>query len=595
MGIRFFADMHIHPQGRSFNYFRNNPERITQIEAGIPKEWSPWVLPPRDGLPKNWKRQSEGKRPGCFSQADFNRLAAGNVRLVFASLYPLESGFVRGKDPTGFGKIMHTLLKPISFIAENNDLRALAQSLQMRYSVDRIRFFQGRTKEVFDYWEETKLEYYFLAARDGIKQTHTFNYFAHECLGTALDENGFPQEQLDEYQFKLDHQYEIIQSKTHLTALLDTQIPGKPIHDNKTIAVVLTIEGGHVFSMNGDNVMLDWEIIKSRLLELKNWGKKQSSQVASSVDLKDVPALKKWIEQANGTNVSHPIFIINLSHHFNNYLAAHARSLPDKLRLIMDQSPGIINGLAVTDVGRKVIELCLGIKRIEVNNKITFEKTNFGKRILIDVKHLNPRARAIYYEEYIVPYNTLFPEDLIPVVATHVGVVGSTYQTLAELKKQEIVSLAEDLVKRNTSRDGFTLWGINMCLEDIKVVCQSRGIIALSIDQRILGNPSGKSSAVDFVRNLLYIITESQRNKFVSEKAGNSIWDCISVASDFDGFIDPIDSCPSVMHYDKLLIDVKALLKEKPEEFFGPYTLDQSMEKVFGLNAYHFVKTHFPE
>lgn len=590
MGIRFFADMHSHPQGRAFNYFRNNPERIAEVEEGVPKEWSPWVLPPRDGAPKNWQRQLDGKRPGCFSQSDFNRLAAGNVRLVFASLYPLEGGFVRGKDSKGFGKIVNTILKPVSLIAENNNLRALAMSLQMRYSVDRIRFFQGKTKEVFDYWEETKLEYYFLAARDGIRQTHTFNYYAQECLSTPLDENGFPQEQLDEYQFKLNHQYEIIQSKTHLTALLDT-----PTNDNKTIAVILTIEGGHVFSMNGDNVMLDWEIIKSRLLELKNWGKKLSERVASSADLKDVTALKKWIAQANGVKTAHPIFIINLSHHFNNYLAAHARSLPDKLRLIMDQSPGMVNGPAVTDVGRKVIELCLGIKRVVVDNKTTFEKTNLGKRILIDVKHLNPRARSVYYDEYIIPYNTLFPEDRIPVLATHVGVVGSTYLTLADLKKQEIVTLAEDLIKRNTSRDGFTLWGINMCLEDIKVVCQSRGIIALSIDQRILGNPSGKSSAVDFVRNLVYIIIESQKNKFVTEKIGDSIWDCISVASDFDGFIDPIDSCPSVMHYDDLLKDVNNLMCSYPEEIFEPYTLDQCMEKLFGLNAYNFVKTHFPE
>ena len=412
MGIRFFADMHSHPQGRAFNYFRNNPECIAQVEPGIPQEWSPWVLPPRDGGPENWKRQWEGKRPGCFSQADFNRLAAGNVRLVFASLYPLEGGFVRGKDSgTGFGKIVNTILKPLSYIAENNNLRALAQSLQMRYSVNRIRFFQGRTKDIFDYWEETKLEYYFLAARDGIKQTHTFHYYANECLDTNLDENGFPQEKMDMYQFKLDHQYEIIQSKTHLTALLDTPTQSAPIHDTKTIAVVLTIEGGHVFSMDGDNALLDWETIQARLLELKNWGKKRSAQAATAADLKDVSALKKWITQANGANVSHPIFVINISHHFNNYLAAHARSLPDKLRLIMDQSSGMADGLAVTDIGRKVIELCLGIKRVVVDNNVTFEKTNFGKRILIDVKHMHPRARAVYYDEYIIPYNTQFPED----------------------------------------------------------------------------------------------------------------------------------------------------------------------------------------
>jgi hypothetical protein len=589
MGIRFFADMHSHPQGRSFNYFRNNPERIGQVESGIPIEWSPWVLPPRDGMPKNWRRQLAGKRPGCFAQSDFNRLAAGNVRLVFASLYPLEGGFVRGKSQTGFGKIAHAVLKPISLLAERNDLRALAMSLQMRYSIDRIRFFQGKTKEIFDYWEETKLEYYFLAARDGIKQTHTFNYFAQECVDTPLDENGFPDQEHEEYQFKLDHQYEIVQSKTHLSRVLDEHG-----YDNKTIAVVLTIEGGHVFSMGRDDTMLDWETIQSRLLELKNWGKRLSGRAASADDLKNVSALKKWIEQAEGVHISHPVFIINLSHHFNNYLAAHARSLPDKLRLLMDQSPGMINGLAVTDIGRNVIELCLGIRRVVTHDSVRFEKTNFGKRILIDVKHMNPRARAVYYDDYIIPYNIQFPEDRIPVIATHVGVVGATYLTLAELKKQEIVSLAEDLVKRNTSREGFTLWGINMCLEDMRIICQSAGIIALSIDQRILGNPSGKSGAADFVRNLKYIIEESKKHRFVSEQADNSVWDCISVASDFDGFIDPIESCPSVMHYDNLLIDVKALVRDYSEEFFKPYTLDQCMEKLFGLNAFNFVKTHFP-
>lgn len=589
MRIRFFADMHSHPQGRAFNYFRNNPELIDQVESGIPKEWSPWVLPPVDGLPENWQRQLNGERPGCFSQADFNRLAAGNVRLVFASLYPLEGGFVQGKTVRGLSRILYALLKPVSLLTGNSNLRALAMSFQMRYSMERIKFFQGRTKEAYDYWEETKLEYYFLAARDGIRQTHTFMYYAQECLSTALDKKDFAEEVYDTHPFKLDHQYEIVQSNNHLTALLDAP------QNTKTIAVVLTIEGGHVFSMDRNNRLHDWETIESRLLELKNWGKKQSDRVASSADLKNVAALRQWIAQANGQKIDHPIFIINLSHHFDNYLAAHARSLPDKLRLIMDQSPGMLQVPAITDVGRKVIELCLGIKRIEADNTITFEQTNFGKRILIDVKHLNPRARAIYYDEYIIPYNLSFPEDRIPVIATHVGVVGPAYETLADLKEQEIVGLAKDLIKRDTSSDGFTVWGINMCVEDIKVICQSGGVIALSLDQRILGNPNGKSNAADFVRNLIYIIKEAQKNKFLTEEINDSIWDCISVASDFDGFIDPIDSCPSVMYYGGLLEDVKSELSPYPEEFFAPYTLDLCIEKLFGLNAYHFVKAHFPQ
>ena len=67
------------------------------------------------------------------------------------------------------------------------------------------------------------------------------------------------------------------------------------------------------------------------------------------------------------------------------------------------------------------------------------------------------------------------------------------------------------------------------------------------------------------------------------------------MASDFDGFIDPIDCCPSVMHYDNLLMDVKALVNKYAADFFEPYNIDECMEKLFGMNAYHFVKTHFPE
>jgi hypothetical protein len=585
MSQTFYADMHCHPQGRAFNYFRNNPEKLEVLPNEFPVEWSPWVLPSRDCKLKNWSKQIQGKRPGSFSQADFNRLAAGNVRLVFASLYPLETGFVKKESKTLFGKLIKGMTEPLSILLEALDARGLAQSLQMRYPVDRIKFFQGKSNATYDYWEETKLEYYFLAARDGVHQSHAFTYYSRECHNDTITEEDIIAERIPSTIFPLDHSYEIVQSKTHLETLL---------RNEKKIAVVLTVEGGHVFSVTRDNKPESWSVVQSRLRELKHWGRKRTDQ-ATSADLKNPEALRHWMNNGTGAFISNPIFILNLSHHFNNYLAAHARSLPDKLRLIMDQSKGIDVNHPLSDIGRKVIESCLNIRTVNSNGVTTFENVVDGNRILIDVKHMNPASRKVYYNEFIIPYNKQNPDKHIPVIATHIGVVGHKYPTLDSLKSQELISFVGDLFKRNSSKEGFTVWGINMCLEDIEVICKSSGMIALSIDQRILGNATGKSHAEDFVRNLKFIINEAKKSNYRTEAVGDSVWDVTAIASDFDGFIDPIDCCPSTLCYTQLRQEIVSILKSESLDFFTPYSRDICMDKLFGLNAFEFTQKHFPE
>ncbi len=584
MAQSFYADMHCHPQGRAFNYFRNNPEKLEVVPNEFPKEWSPWVLPSRDCNLKNWSKQIQGKRPGSFSQSDFNRLAAGNVRLVFASLYPLETGFVKKESKTLFGKLLKGATEPLSVLLEACNMRGLAQSLQMRYPVDRMKFFQGKTMDVYDYWEETKLEYYFLAARDGIQQTHAFTYYSDECHKDFEIDEDTDEEIIPKSIIQLNHSYEIVQSKTHLETVLMQQ--------NK-IAVVLTIEGGHVFGVNKDNKPESWTVIDARLRELKHWGRKRTAD-ATSKDLKNPDALRHWMNNAYGDFISNPIFILNLSHHFNNYLAAHARSLPDKLRVIMDQSKGIDLKNPISEIGRKVIESCLNIRKVTTNGVSTFEDVDDGNRLLIDVKHMNPASRKVYYNEYILPYNKQNPDKLIPVVATHIGVVGHTYLTLDSLKCQELTSFMGDLFKRDSSKEGFTVWGINMCMEDIEVICTSKGVIALSIDQRILGNATGKSHARDFIRNLKYIVKESKQANFMTEAIGDSVWDLVAVASDFDGFIDPIDCCPSAMCYAQLRKEIVSLFKSESVDFFAPYSSEVCLNKLFGENAFEFTRKHFP-
>lgn len=590
----YIADLHCHPQGRSFNFYRNNPEYLQEVPLEFKDlGWQPWVLPPRDQKGRNWFKQLDGKRPGSFAQSDFNRLSIGNVRLVYCSLYPLEKGFVIGKkSKTAVGKIIHTILKPLSEISSNSFLRTIFQSMQMKYPKDRILFFQGNKNDSsnlpYDYWEEFLLEYYFLATQDGVNQTHNFRYYVKDKMPLELniDNEIAYMNDYDEVEYKMNHRYVIAQSNKHLTHMLDdTQSL------SNQIVVVLTIEGGHVFSNVGTNTVATWDDIESRLMLLKNWGIANATPPTKD-DLKDVASLKKWANQNNSVVKKHPIFLLNLSHHFNNHLAAHARSIPDKLRLLMDQSEGIKMG--VSDIGRKSIELCLNMERVvDSNGNVTFKQTSFGNRILLDVKHLNPSARKILYYEYILPYNKQYPNDTIPIVATHVAFVGDNYLDLDALNDEEIRSIAVDLFKPN-SRNGFTIWGINLCLEDIKAIAQSKGVIAMAIDQRILGNATGKSDTRDFMRNLKYVVSKAKENHYMTEEKGDSIWDLLSIASDFDGFIDPIDSCPSAMHYEEWLETLKALFYTEPLHFFMPYTKDECLKKLAWQNAVEFTKKHFP-
>jgi microsomal dipeptidase-like Zn-dependent dipeptidase len=587
------ADLHCHPQGRPFNFYRNNPSYLNEVPMEFKDMgWQPWVLPPRDHKGKNWFKQLDGKRPGSFAQSDFNRLAIGNVRLVFCSLYPLETGFVKGKTSKGFfGKIVNTLLKPISDVAANSFIRTLFQSLQMKYPKDRILFFQGKQKDgfnkSFDYWDELLYEYYFIATQDGVQQTHDFRFYKKDTLPLEIniDDEVAYMNHYEEEVFKMNHQYVIAQSNQHLRSLLLDE------HQLKnTIVAVLTIEGGHVLSKEGTEQVATWEVIHTRLLQLKNWGL-QPKGIPLKEDLKSMDTIKNWATDANAIRKNHPIFILNLSHHFNNFLAAHARSIPDKLRLLMDQSEGMKIG--VSSLGRKVIECCLNIERVQKNGAVSFSQTAEGHRILLDVKHLNPAARKILYYEYILPYNQQYPNDAIPIVATHVAFVGDNYLTLDALDEEEISSIAVDLFKPN-ARNGYTIWGINLCKEDIQAICKSKGMIALAIDQRILGNATGKSDSRDFIRNLKYVVQTAKLNHFCTEQIGDSIWDLLSIASDFDGFIDPIDTCPSAMHYNQWLDTLTSLFDSEPLSFFMPYNKEQCLQKLAWQNAVDFTVKYFP-
>lgn len=170
----------------------------------------------------------------------------------------------------------------------------------------------------------------------------------------------------------------------------------------------------------------------------------------------------------------HTPFAIALAGNFHNTLCGQARSLPEISKLIYDQRSGKDLGFLKEAAGDIIREL-LGLD--------TDMTRNGSKRILIDVRHLSPAARKLYYQTIITRYNELPAnrDHKIPIIATHVGFSG--IDSLDELAS----NASEGKEKDQFRSKGFLAWGYNLCDEDVIAIFNSRGLINIANDKRILG------------------------------------------------------------------------------------------------------------
>lgn len=247
-----------------------------------------------------------------FSQSDFSTMARANAKIILLSLYPFEKGF---------------FINPIL----PAQLTAFLADFGIEIGYRRIRHLQKHT----DYFNDL----------------------------------------LNEYQFVLTSgKQKVIDGKTQgwqLTA--NWQDVEKVAMLENTIAVIITIEGAHVFNSGlGDfGVQLDEKEI-----------------------LLNIEKVKKW-EYA-------PLFI-GLGHNFNNDLCGHARSL-QRLGKLVNQNKNLETGLS--DLGIKVIHALL-------------DNSN-GRSIYIDLKHMSPLSR----QEYIELLKTDYCHRQIPLLVSHGAVTG---------------------------------------------------------------------------------------------------------------------------------------------------------------------------
>ncbi|MEO9872777.1 amidohydrolase family protein [Ekhidna sp.] len=535
--MKKYADLHCHPHSRAFHWMRHTKYERKQ------KKYHPWNI-----VLSNFKKQEKGKRAFSYSQCDPVKLWNGETKLVFASLYPFEKGFYKGgqMEQSKVIRILDILstsglgfLNPIKWAqlvlafftgapTVLKLLRTFLQSLLMRMPIRRIKFFVSPS---YDYYEELIRERDFLINYSDQKtKNNIFIPGLRRLIKSASKlKKKYPESLNAEGKYVLCKNYSEV----------------KDTLDKNEIAMVLTIEGMHAL---GTDTNLNK--VEERIHELKKW--------------------------------DNPVFFITFAHHFNNFLAGHAHSMPDALKIVSDQVDGMNEG--VQPEGEKAIKLLLSL------DSDLQRDSSLGHRILLDLKHTAAKSRKWYYDEIVSP--CIDKGDVIPVILSHVGYSG--WHTLKESIDNANHENDKDL------KDGFYPWNINACGEDIQWVAKTEGLIGICFDQRILGDKKDKKNSIDLIwKNLKAMVDEIIESTDLTKDQKQKCWSYFTIGTDFEGYIDPTQDYSNSLLFDDFENDLLDKMNELKVLDGATYHLhsDTDVEAaVRGIcfeNAHQFLKRNF--
>ncbi|MCK5105826.1 MAG: hypothetical protein KAR17_23550 [Cyclobacteriaceae bacterium] len=534
-----YSDLHCHPSMIPFNHGRNS-----NYDGG--PDFHIYNIP-RKSLKILKKQKKKGFKQflASFPQSDMGTLSRADVRLVFASLYPPETGFFMGNDRKGInakvvrsavgllskskflGRLAGILLFPLNLILartlnQEGWVRDTVQKLLMKFHKKRIDFIQGQIPD---------------------HNGKYYNYFDELQMEAQMYQNSINKAPPG------IRKYSIITHGNELNSVID---------EEDRIAVVLSIEGMGMLAQERD---LDNEQTKLK-----------------PVSLSELIHRIHWLKENH-------FFFVTFSHHFNNNLTGHAKSLPQIMQEITDQEPGMNS--PINSNGIAAFKELLSLKDDYSND------TAKGRRVLIDVKHMSALSRQQYYE--IIDKNHRNENEWIPVIASHCGYANR--KSLGDL----IFQGEQDLEKDDSFEDNCYTWGINLCDEDIAMVVKTDGLIGLSFDQRIMGLSPRKK--IDSKKQWAWLIT--QNILAFAEASGRTfpsnpgkIWDCMTIGTDFDGFIDPVNTFATAEYFDEysnLLLEVlKGFTEQNRSKYYmTKYDPEELVHKFCIDNAYQFVKKNF--
>jgi microsomal dipeptidase-like Zn-dependent dipeptidase len=264
---------------------------------------------------------------------------------------------------------------------------------------------------------------------------------------------------------------------------------------------------------------------------------------------------------------------VTISHHFFNNLCGHAESLAPIIRGMVDQSEGINTGF--TSLGKKVLHRLL-------------ENTN-GQRIFVDVKHMSVQSRLEYYELLDAK---AFGDENIPIVVSHGAANG-----LISRKNPSMAS--PETATKLQSAD------INFYDEELMRIARSGGIFGLQLDERRIASEHTLKQTKHSVQRhkIMHYRSELLWNqvKHISELLDRHdlfAWDMISLGTDFDGIIDPLNSFWTAEQLpflaDFLERHVHNYVATKPyTHSFNNLDADEIVDRIFSANAHAFFKKWF--
>ncbi|MEM8568682.1 MAG: hypothetical protein AAGF85_19655, partial [Bacteroidota bacterium] len=356
--------------------------------------------------------------------------------------------------------------------------------------------------------------------------------------------------------------------------------------DEYKIAVVLTVEGlhalgrGHVdFDGHNPHNVNDQEFML-RLDRLKG------------------------LTNDDGHGWSHTPIVMNITHAFDNSICGHAQALAKLMREKLfkyaeEFGPNTISlNKPLSEFGQKVIKRMLNI-----------DDNPAGKRILPDIKHMSTATRRDYYQ-IIDTHNQANPDDILPVIMSHAAVNGKPLLSESNYNP-------EDQDNEYDQSETFNPWSINLYDDEIIRIHETKGLIGLIMDQRVLAggekikqlkcrldeesydgmNPfEGLTKDEAWFKlvfdQILHIVNVVKNSNTTVDK--KNVWDRICIGSDFDGQIDPINAFKKATDFYDYRDELADCL-DKPEntQLKLGLTTDEIVHKICFENVFEFIKVHY--
>lgn len=377
-----------------------------------------------------------------FSQTNFTLMSKSNAKIILLSLYPFEKGFF--------------LIPGLP-----SKLAAVLANWGIEIGYHRVRYLQQHT----DYFRDLENEYRFVLS--GRRQ-------------------------------------QLVDGRSQTWELAKNWQEAEEISGREgSIAVIITIEGAHVFNSG----LGDFGVAPNEMEILSN-----------------VAKVKQW---------EYPPVFIGLGHNFNNDLCGHARSL-QRLGKMVDQNKNLETGLS--ELGIKVIHALL-------------DNSN-GRSIYIDLKHMSLLSR----QEYLRLLKSEYPGRKIPLVVSHGSVTGTSvtggkYNTgCLDIFNTESINFYDEEIIAIANSGG--LFGLQM---DVGIHIGNK-----KFETVITGIP--KQSQVS--KSAVVIWNQLQHIAVLLDSQGLFCWGTTAVGSDFDGSINPFPGVLTVESFSALSEELTSLASD---------------------------------